>query len=64
MATAELEGLEGCEPKTVASFEFVVFKTDELVLVEGYWHVPELGSVLVTTAVPPKLQLVGTGFFW
>lgn len=32
MATAELEGLEGCEPKTVAPFEFVVFKTDELVL--------------------------------
>lgn len=32
MATPEPEELEGCDPKTVAPFEFVVFKTDELVL--------------------------------
>lgn len=30
----------------------------------GYWHDPELGSVVVMVAVPPKSQLVGRGFFW
>lgn len=30
------EGPEGTAPKTVAPLEFVVFKTEELVLVEGY----------------------------
>lgn len=60
---AELVGLAGPAPKTVAPFELVVFRTDELVLVVGYWQVPELGSVLVVTAAPPNVQLVGTGFF-
>lgn len=27
-------------------------------------QLPELGSVLLICAVPPKTQLVGTGFFW
>lgn len=33
---AELEGLEGPAPKTVAPFELLMFRTDELVLVDGY----------------------------
>lgn len=42
----------------------LVVGVDELVLAEGYRHVEVLGSVLVVMAVPPKSQLVGTGFFW
>ncbi len=63
-AEEEVEGPEGTPPNTVEPLEFVVFRTDELVLVDGYSHVPLLGLVLVITAVPPKLQLFGSGFFW
>lgn len=64
-AAAEGEGSvgTGTEPKTLAPLEFVVFNTDVLVLVDGYSHAPVLGLVLMMTAVPPKLQLFGTGFF-
>lgn len=41
-----------------------VLTMDGLELDDGNLHVPELGSVVVVMAVPPKLQLVGAGFFW
>lgn len=31
---------------------------------DGKTHEPVLGLLVVTTAAPPKSQLVGTGFFW
>lgn len=39
-------------------------ETVEDLLLAGNRHDPELGSLLVVVAVPPKLQLVGAGFFW
>lgn len=67
------------EPKTVLEPpELLVFKTDEpelepvvveaglkpeTELEDGYMQDPELGLTLTVMAVPPKSQLVGTGFF-
>lgn len=63
-AMAEIGDPGGPTPKTVEMFRFAVSSTDEQVLVDGYKHVPELGSVLVIRAVPPKLQLFGIGLVW
>lgn len=41
IAAAVGEGVTGGPaPKTRDPLEFVVFNTDDVVLVDGYWHVP------------------------